>query len=118
MSHPTLFYRQLIVQMIICGMTQYLAKVQTMQIEETLEKIIRNFLWADKKPPVNIATLYLPIRQGVIKLLNLRARNKAIDIMWLRSYLNLNQNRPMWAYVAIALISVNISKVSGKVSSD
>ena len=119
-SHPTLFGRRLIVQMVVGGMTQYLAKVQTMprQIEETLEKIIRNFLWADKKPPVNIATLYLPIRQGAIKLLNLRARNKAIDIMWLRSYLNLNQNRPMWAYVANALISVNISKVSGKVSSD
>ena len=51
--------------MVVGGMTQYLAKVQTMprQIEETLTKVIRNFVWNGKKPPVNINALRLPITQ-------------------------------------------------------
>jgi Reverse transcriptase (RNA-dependent DNA polymerase) len=118
-SHPTLFGRRLIIQMVVGGMTQYLVKVQTMpkQVEDILEKTIRNFLWADKKPPVNMATLCLPVRQGGVKLLDIKARNKAIDIMWLKSYLDLSNKRPMWAYVADVLISENISRVSGRVSS-
>jgi exonuclease III len=118
-SKPTLFGRRLIIQMIVGGMTQYLAKVQTMpkQIEDTLEKIIRDFIWDGKKASVNMDTLYLPIRQGGIKLLDLRARNQAIDIMWLKSYLDLGPNRPMWAFVADVLISENISKTSGKIAS-
>ena len=98
-------------------MTQYLAKVQTMprQIEETLPKVIRNFVWDGKRPPVNINALRLPITQGGIKLLDLKARNQAIDIMWLKSYLNLGPKRPMWAYVADVLINESKSKASGKI---
>jgi hypothetical protein len=86
MGHPTLFGRRLIIQMVVGGMTQYLAKVQTMpkQVEDTLEKIIRNFMWNGNKAPVSISTLHLPIEQGGVKLLDLRARNQAINIMWLR----------------------------------
>jgi hypothetical protein len=64
------------------------------QIEDTLEKIIRNFMWDGKRPPVNMNTLHLPIRQGGVKLLDLKARNQAIDIMWLKSYLDLSPKRP------------------------
>ncbi|KIM91740.1 hypothetical protein PILCRDRAFT_58227 [Piloderma croceum F 1598] len=69
-SHPTLFGHRLIIQMVVGGMTQYLAKVQTMpkQVEDDLQKIIRNFMWDGKKAPVNINTLHLPIRQGGVKL--------------------------------------------------
>jgi len=51
-SHPTLFGCRLIIQMVVGGMTQYLAKVQTMpkQVEETLTKTIRNFMWDGKNP--------------------------------------------------------------------
>ncbi|KIM71720.1 hypothetical protein PILCRDRAFT_36644, partial [Piloderma croceum F 1598] len=66
MSHPTLFGRRLIIQMVVGGMTQYLAKVQTMpkQVEDTLEKVIRSFMWNGNKAPVSISTLHLPIEQG------------------------------------------------------
>jgi hypothetical protein len=99
-------------------MTQYLAKVQTMprQIEENLTKTIRNFMWNDKKPPVNMSTLSLPVAQGGIKLLDLKVRNQAIEVMWLKSYLNLGPKRPLWAYVADVLINKSISRASGKVS--
>jgi len=117
-SHPTLFGRRLIIQMVVGGMTQYLAKVQTMprQIEEILTRTIRNFMWNDKKPPVSMSTLSLPVAQGGIKLLNLKVRNQAIEVMWLKSYLNLGPTRPLWAYVADVLINKSISRASGKVS--
>ena len=105
--------------MVVGGMTQYLAKVQTMpkQIESTLTKIIRDFMWNGKKPSVNIDTLYLPVEQGGVKLLDLKVRNQAIDIMWLKSYLDLTSKRPMWAYVADILINNSTSKATNNVSS-
>jgi ribonuclease HI len=71
----------------------------------------------EKKPTVNLKTLCLPIQKGGVKLLNLKARNQAIEIMWLKSYLDLGPKRPMWAYVADVLISENVSKSSGAVTS-
>ena len=74
-------------------------------------------MWDGKKPSVNIDTLYLPIEQGGVKLLDLKVRNQAIDIMWLKSYLDLTSKRPMWAYVADILINNSTSKASNNVSS-
>ena len=118
-SHPTMFGRRLIVQMIVGGMTQYLAKAQGMpkEIEQLLEKSIRQFIWEDRKPPVSLKTLHHPIQRGGIKLLDLGSRNKAIEIMWLKSFLSLDHTRPTWAYVADALIGESITKNSGNVLS-
>jgi hypothetical protein len=117
-SHPTMFGRRLIVQMIVGGMTQYLTKAQGMpkEVEKSLEKSIRQFIWDDRKPPVSLKTLHLPIQKGGIKLLDLGSRNKAIEIIWLKSFLSLDQTRPTWAYVADALIGESITKNSGNVS--
>ena len=103
--------------MVVGGMTQYLAKVQTMpkQIEESLTKIIRNFVWDGKKPPVNMSILSQPVARGGIKLLDLKVRNQAVDVMWSKSYLDLSPRRPMWAYVADVLINDSISRATGKV---
>ena len=72
-------------------------------------------MWDGRKPSVNIDTLHLPIEQGGVKLLDLKVRNQAIDIMWLRSYLDLTPKWPMWAYVADVLINNSTSKTSSKV---
>ena len=42
---------------------------------------------------------------GGIKLLNLKRRNEAIEIIWLRDYLNLTHTRPTWAFVTDVLIN-------------
>ena len=104
--------------MVVGEMTQYLAKVQTMpkQVEKTLIKTIRNFMWNGKKPSVNKDTLHLPIEQGGVKLLDMKVRNQAIDVMWLKSYLDLTPKWPMWAYVADVLNNNNTSKTTSKVS--
>jgi exonuclease III len=118
-SHPTLFGRRLIVQMVVGGMSQYLAKAQGLppQAEQMLEKIVRDFIWEGKKSPVNLDTLYNPISDGGLKLLDIESRNKAIEIMWLKAFLTLGPNRPTWAYVTDLIIGESISKSSGLVSS-
>ena len=77
--------------MIVGGMTQYLAKAQGMPnpVEQTLEKITRQFIWEGARPSVGLETLYLPVEEGGIKLLDLTSWNKAIEIMWLKSFLTL-----------------------------
>ncbi len=62
-------------------------------IEKKLEKRIRKFIWENRNiPPVNIETLYAPINMGGRGLLDIKARNEAIDLMWLKSYLTFNED--------------------------
>lgn len=42
---------------------------------------------------------------GGLKLLNLKTRNEAIEINWLRDYLNLSHTRPTWAFITDVLIN-------------
>ena len=107
-SRPTIAGRRLITQMVVGGMTQYLTQVQTMptKVETLLAKRIRTFMWADKtQSPVNEDTLHMPIERGGQEVLDLQARNQAIDVMWLKSYLKLTPERPMWATVADAILA-------------
>jgi hypothetical protein len=64
-------------------------------VVQILEKTIHKFIWDESKPSVSMETLYLPITQGGIKLLDLESQNKAIEIMWLKSYLTLDHKRPV-----------------------
>ena len=90
------------------GMTQFLAKAQGMphQIENELVRIICFFIWDESTAPPMIAIkkLYAPKEQGDINLLNLPAWNKAIDLTWLRAYLDLSPSRPNWAFVTSVVI--------------
>ena len=110
-SHPTLEGRRLIVQMVIAGMTQYLTKVQGMpkEVENKLIKLTRTFMWKSEAiPPINSKTLNLPHKKGGKKVLDITARNKAIQLMWLKSYLTDQVTRPNWAYIADDIIRKNI----------
>ena len=107
-GHPTIEGRRLIILMVVGGMTQYLTKVQGMpkEIEEKLERRIRAFLWDDKTHlAINKETLMIPIEEDGRKLLDILSCNEAITITWLKLYLNLDENRPTWAYVADAIMA-------------
>ncbi|KAH9858876.1 hypothetical protein C2E23DRAFT_718170, partial [Lenzites betulinus] len=54
--------------------------------------------------------LCLPFEEGGLNLLDLEARNDAIDITWLRAYLALGSRRPLWASVADALFARLVPK--------
>ena len=108
-SHPTIIGRCLIVNMEVGGCTQYLSYVQGMplSVEKRLTKLIGDFVW-DNRPshPINLPTLSKPLCEGGLKLLDLRARNEAIELRKIHSYLNFNQC-PTWAYIADELFSLN-----------
>ncbi|KAJ7026423.1 hypothetical protein C8F04DRAFT_966374 [Mycena alexandri] len=96
--------------MVVGGMTQYLTKVQGMpkEVEERLEKRIRHFLWAEKvKVTVNKETIYAPADDSGRNLLDIVARNEAITVTWLKSYLTFGKGRAMWAYVTDEIMSIN-----------
>jgi hypothetical protein len=107
-SHPTLRGKKLIVQMVAGGITQFLTKAQGMptNIENALIKIIRNFMWDDKNtPPMSLDRLYQKEDQGGINLLDIKTRNQAIEITWIKEYLDISPSRPTWAFATDAIIN-------------
>lgn len=108
LGHPTLDGKRLIVQMVVGGMTQFLTKAQGMPkpVETALTKCIRQFMWDGRTTsPISLGRLYQPKSKGGIGLLNIHARNQAIEITWLRSYMDVSPSRPSWAFVTDAIIS-------------
>ncbi|KIY52033.1 hypothetical protein FISHEDRAFT_36011 [Fistulina hepatica ATCC 64428] len=111
--NPTMDGRKIIIQWIIGGMTQFLTTVQGMpeQIEKRLEKRICTFLWNhDGVTRVNMKTLQTHKLNGGKGVLNIVARNEAIELMWVKTYLNLSGSRATWAHVADELINRRTNK--------
>jgi hypothetical protein len=75
-------------------------------IENTIQKIIQEFIWDGKNSPqIGMNTLQQPMKQGGLNLLDIKAQNEAIDIMWLKDYLNFSLSRPTWAVLIDLLIN-------------
>ena len=110
-GHPTIEGRRLIVQMVVAGMTQCLTKVQGMprSVEKTLTDIIRSSTWnGEGRPMVSLDHLCNDTEDGGKKILDINARNEAIHLTWLQSYLNLEENRPTWAFIADEILAADI----------
>jgi hypothetical protein len=106
-SHPTLYGKRLIIQAVVGGHTQFLTKAQGMlpHIEEAINKIIKNYIWDnDVHLRISLKHLYKPLDEGGLNILNIKARNEAIELVWLRDYLNLTPSRQLWAKVMDILI--------------
>lgn len=109
----TLMGRSIVVQCVVGGGTQYLTTVQGMPkyAEKALQRIIRNFIWDGKKaPPINMETLYRPVEEGGINLLDIKARNEAILLKWMATYANFSNTRAPWTFLGDILISDGISR--------
>ena len=100
--HPTLDGKRLIVQAIVGRRTQFLAKAQGMpdSIRDALTKEIRDFIWDDAEHVPRLGMNHLTDTKDVggLKLLNLKIRNEAIELVWLRDYLNLTHTHLTWAF--------------------
>ncbi|EIW60171.1 uncharacterized protein TRAVEDRAFT_99166, partial [Trametes versicolor FP-101664 SS1] len=96
-SHVTLEGKKQVIQMVVGSMSQFLASVQRMpeQIQKRLIKMIRNYIWDDKHiVPGSMEKLYMSYEQGGLNILDMEARNEAIDVIWLQAYLSSGDNRP------------------------
>jgi exonuclease III len=116
-GRPTMEGRRHIVNMYIAGMTQFLTKVQQMPLEyeKELEKRIRTFMWkTSATPAVSMATLQGPISQGGKKVLDIKARNEAIQLTWARTWAP-DEKRPKWTYIADRMARRNIPQLRPKV---
>ncbi|KAJ6449442.1 hypothetical protein C8R47DRAFT_999215, partial [Mycena vitilis] len=83
-------------------MTQYLTQVNEMpaQVVKHLTKAVRDFMWGGKSAPVSLGVLMAPREAGGKNLLDLKSRNEALQVMKLKSYLELDPNeRASWAYL-------------------
>ena len=110
-TRPTQEGKRLIVTMVIGGYTQYLTRVQGMpkEVEALFTKKIRHFMsGGEKVPMISLEVMHSNIKVGGKKLLNVVARNQAIELMKVKSYLTINEERPKWAHIADVLISNNI----------
>jgi len=110
--HPTLIARRLIVQMFAGGISQYMTTVQGMpkDIESTMQKMINSFVWGGDRAQINLQQTRESFQKGGIKLLDIQARNEAIDIIWLKKYLDLSPSHPLWASIADILIKDSIAR--------
>ncbi|KDQ33712.1 hypothetical protein PLEOSDRAFT_1031451 [Pleurotus ostreatus PC15] len=79
------------------------------QVEEGLRKRIRSFFWGDKHSPIKEEMIYVPIEHGGQGVLDIRARNEAIQTMWVKDYLKL-ENRPLWTFFADRILARNGKK--------
>lgn len=108
-THPMLYGKRLIAQVVIGGHTQFLTKAQGMppHIEEALMKILRDFIW-DHNTHLRIALeyLYLSLDEGGLNLLDINSRNEAIEIMWVKAYLD-HPLMPSWAVITDILINTS-----------
>ncbi|KAJ7145027.1 hypothetical protein C8R46DRAFT_918855 [Mycena filopes] len=81
-------------------MTQYLTQVNEMppQVQTHLERAMREFMWSGKAALVSLEMLQAPRSEGGKNLLDIKARNDALQLMKLKSYLELDpEKRPDWA---------------------
>ncbi len=118
---PTLYGRKLAVGMEVGGRTQFLAKAQTMPdgVVDRIKKAVKDFMWpGETRPMISKDTLHRAVKEGGLNLLDIEARNDAIDLMWLRAYLNLSPGRPTWAYIADVLISRAVAASAYSVEED
>jgi hypothetical protein len=106
--HPTIEGRKIIIQRTVGSMSQYLTTAQGMpkEVEDLLMKMTRKFAWdSGGNNSVSMDILYSPIREGGKNILNLRDRNDAIELKWLKGLLAPLPERPQWAFFAHALIA-------------
>jgi hypothetical protein len=75
-------------------------------IESALIKTTRDFIWNNSHtPPISMEQLYCTKEEGGINLLDIKSRNEAIKITWVKAYLNLSPSRPTWAFIIDLIIN-------------
>ena len=110
--YPTLEGKRHIVQMIAGGKTQFLTQAQGMpdKIRDEIQKLINEFVWEKTVSSMKIEDLSLEFGGGGRKVMDIKTRNEAIDLMWIKDYLRMGKDRPKWAFLADEIFRVERPK--------
>ncbi len=74
-------------------------------IEKALMKIIRSFMWEESTSlRIKLKYLHNKVKEEGSNLIDIKIRNEVIEIIWLKSYLNMIATRPTWAKIADIII--------------
>ena len=68
-------------------------------IQSKIHKMIMEFVWGKERATMNTKDMAQDPTRGGRKILDIAKRNEAIDLMWVKQYLNMGQNRPKWTYM-------------------
>ncbi|SJL06249.1 uncharacterized protein ARMOST_09585 [Armillaria ostoyae] len=107
-TYPTVEGRALLTKIFVGGYTQFLTRAQGMPetVELHLVKLIRDFCWdGEGRTPISMDMMVSGINEGGKRVLDIVARNEAIQVMRLKSYLRLDDKRPLAAFVTDLLIN-------------
>ncbi|KAF6754647.1 hypothetical protein DFP72DRAFT_812388 [Ephemerocybe angulata] len=110
-NYPTIKGLALGNNTMVGGLTQYLTRVQGMPPDtvKRIRKMTDNFVYAKhgetKSNTISLDTLFNHWSEGGLSLLDLEARNEAIDLMRLRTYLLPPELRPVWCDLADRLLA-------------
>jgi len=67
---------------------------------------LRNFIWNNEgRPTIGDNTLQAKYDEGGKNTLDISARNTAIELNWLKTYIRQDSDHPTWAFFADALIA-------------
>jgi hypothetical protein len=99
--YPTLEGKRHVVQMIAGGKTQFLTRAQGMpeSVQTELQKMISSFVWGKERATMNIRHMSKNPEHGGRKIMDVVRRNQAIDLTWVKQYMNMGPDRPKWAYM-------------------
>jgi len=79
------------------------------EIESALTKMARNFIWeGGTMSKIALENLHCPINEGGLNLIDIKTRNDAIEIMWLKAYLDFSPSRPTWAKITDLIIDASM----------
>ena len=106
-AFPSIEGRKHIIQMVIGSKTQFITAMQGMpsKYEDYLNKRIRSFLWnSDTPPPMATQLLSESHQKGGINVLDIKARNEAINIMKLKKLADYSPNHPIASDAALEIV--------------
>lgn len=72
----------------------------------------------DSSPRLALDVLQRPIEEGGLNLLDIQARNEAIEIIWLKTYLDFSPKKPTWAKITDLMLNTTAPTTTIKEARD
>jgi ribonuclease HI/endonuclease/exonuclease/phosphatase family metal-dependent hydrolase len=115
---PSIKGRILLLKSLVASRALYLAMVNGMpkDVEEKMTKQMSNFFWMGSKPQMTWEQLCQPIQKGGLNAPSIQARNKAIDMIWMKTMLT--EPKPAWAQIAHFIINKQNNKTGRNIITD